>query len=549
MEPKSQIRRNNMNLKMKLSACFAVLSLIIILVLSTFSYQALQSRTLNSLNTELTTAANATQKIIGDERHDHQNKANNDYDKISQNLTSFTQASELDWVYSTVMRNGRIYYTYINQTKEEARSGHYKNWYQEEYKMVPKMLRKAFLTQQIQFEEYQGEYGRYRSIFVPFRNHQGETYVIGVDISLSEVDAMINHELKKVCITAMIVLALALVAARLIANQLVAPINTLNAVLLNIANGDWNLTQQVPVSSKDEIGAMSHSFNTFMAALRQRLMEVSQSTESVAAITTQLDHLIQAVTKRSIEQAENVGNSAAAIEELATSSQSISEVVNGANQKMTHFELHTQDTVGAINHAVTGMQNVQQETNTVAERLHQLDSRANDINSIVEVIKDIADQTNLLALNAAIEAARAGEQGRGFAVVADEVRQLSERTAKATIEIGSMINTIQTDTSGATDTMQLAVGQVDSCVQYADEANQSLNGFRTEITSVTEGMEEIAESVKEQAFAAEHLSSNVATLSSSANENRLSTQDAQQGVEELKRRATALRDVVRLFTL
>jgi len=538
-----------MNLKMKLSACFAVLSLIIILVLSTFSYQALQSRTLNSLNTELTTAANATQKIIGDERHDHQNKANNDYDKISQNLTSFTQASELDWVYSTVMRNGRIYYTYINQTKEEARSGHYKNWYQEEYKMVPKMLRKAFLTQQIQFEEYQGEYGRYRSIFVPFRNHQGETYVIGVDISLSEVDAMINHELKKVCITAMIVLALALVAARLIANQLVAPINTLNAVLLNIANGDWNLTQQVPVSSKDEIGAMSHSFNTFMAALRQRLMEVSQSTESVAAITTQLDHLIQAVTKRSIEQAENVGNSAAAIEELATSSQSISEVVNGANQKMTHFELHTQDTVGAINHAVTGMQNVQQETNTVAERLHQLDSRANDINSIVEVIKDIADQTNLLALNAAIEAARAGEQGRGFAVVADEVRQLSERTAKATIEIGSMINTIQTDTSGATDTMQLAVGQVDSCVQYADEANQSLNGFRTEITSVTEGMEEIAESVKEQAFAAEHLSSNVATLSSSANENRLSTQDAQQGVEELKRRATALRDVVRLFTL
>ncbi len=538
-----------MNLKMKLSACFAGLSLIIILVLSTFSYQALQSRTLNSLNTELTTAANATQKIIGDERHDHQNKANNDYDKISQDLTSFTQASELDWTYSTVMRNGRIYYTYINQTKEEARSGHYKNWFQEEYKIVPKMLRKAFLTQQIQFEEYQGEYGRYRSIFVPFRNHQGETYVIGVDISLSEVDAMINRELKKVCITAMIVLALALVAARLIANQLVAPINTLNAVLLNIANGDWNLTQQVPVSSKDEIGAMSHSFNTFMAALRQRLMEVSQSTESVAAITTQLDHLIQAVTKRSIEQAENVGNSAAAIEELATSSQSISEVVNGANQKMTHFELHTQDTVGAINHAVTGMQNVQQETNTVAERLHQLDSRANDINSIVEVIKDIADQTNLLALNAAIEAARAGEQGRGFAVVADEVRQLSERTAKATIEIGSMINTIQTDTSGATDTMQLAVGQVDSCVQYADEANQSLNGFRTEITSVTEGMEEIAESVKEQAFAAEHLSSNVATLSSSANENRLSTQDAQQGVEELKRRATALRDVVRLFTL
>ena len=171
------------------------------------------------------------------------------------------------------------------------------------------------------------------------------------------------------------------------------------------------------------------------------------------------------------------------------------------------------------------------------------------IKSIVEVIKDIADQTNLLALNAAIEAARSGEQGRGFAVVADEVRQLSERTAKATVEIGSMINTIQSDTSEATDTMQSAVGQVDNCVQHADQANESLNGFRTEITSVTEGMEEITESVKEQAFAAEHLSSNVAALSSSADENRLSTQEAQQGVEELKRRATELRKVVQLFTL
>ncbi|MCW8330659.1 methyl-accepting chemotaxis protein [Photobacterium sp. SDRW27] len=538
-----------MSLKTKLSVCFAGLSLLIILLLSTFSYQALQNATIDRLNTELLTAANATKKIIGDERHDHLDKANSHYEEISRDLTSFTQASDLDWAYATVMKNNRVYYTYINQTEDEARSGNYQNWYLEEYKIVPKMLRRAFTTQQIQFEEYQGEYGRYRSIFVPFRNHRGDLYVIGVDISMSEIDALLSSELKQVCVTALLVLVMVLIVARLLANQLVAPINTLNGVLLNIVNGDWNLAQQVPVTSRDEIGAMSHSFNTFMAALRQRLTEVSQSTESVATITIQLDHLVQAVTKRSVEQAENVSNSAAAIEELATSSQSISEVVSVANQKMTRFEEHTQNTVRAINHAVTGMQSVQQETNTVAEKLHQLDSRANDINSIVEVIKDIADQTNLLALNAAIEAARAGEQGRGFAVVADEVRQLSERTAKATIEIGSMINTIQCDTSGTTDTMQLAVGQVDSCVQHADQANDSLNGFRTEITSVTEGMEEIAESVKEQAFAAEHLSSNVAALSNSADENRLSTQDAQQGVEELKRRATALRDVVHLFTL
>ncbi|ELR67111.1 Methyl-accepting chemotaxis protein [Photobacterium marinum] len=538
-----------MNLKTKLSACFAVLSLSIILVLSSFSYQTLEESTLNRLDSELATAAYATKKIVGDERHDHLDKNSSDYDQISRDLTDFTTASDLDWAYTTVMKNGRVYYTYINQTEDERRSGRYQNWYLEEYKIVPKMLREAFLTEQIQFEEYQGEFGRYRSIFVPFRNHQGELYVVGVDISLNAVDAMLNSELKQVCLTAAIVLALALIGAQIFANRLVQPVNALNKVLLNIANGDWNLNQRVAVTSKDEIGAMANAFNTFMAALRERLLEVSQSTESVAAITTQLDHLVQAVTDRSVEQAENVGHSATAIEELATSSQSISEVVGNANQKMTHFEEHTQNTVAAINDAVNGMQSVQKETNSVAEKLQQLDSRAGEINSIVEVIKDIADQTNLLALNAAIEAARAGEQGRGFAVVADEVRQLSERTAKATVEIGSMINTVQSDTGSATETMQQAVEQVDNCVQHADQANESLNGFRAEITSVTEGMEEITESVKEQACASEHLSSNVAALSSSADENRLSTQDAQQGVEELKRRATALRDVVHLFTL
>ncbi|MGF1836131.1 methyl-accepting chemotaxis protein [Photobacterium sanguinicancri] len=539
----------NWTLKTKLAAVFAAMSLLITFSLSYFSYQTLKASTLAGINSELQTAAYATQQIIGADSHNQLNKDHNNYDDISRQLTQFTQGSELDWAYSTVMKNGRIYYTYINHSTDEARNGHYKNWYLEEYQIVPTMLREAFRTQRIQFEEYQGEFGRYRSIFIPMLNNNGETYVIGVDLALKEVDELLNKELKQVCLTAMIILALSLLAARFIATRIVAPINALNGVLLNIANGDWDLTKQVPVTSQDEIGMMSASFNTFMAALRERLLEVSQTTDNVAAISTQLDLLVQAVTERSVEQAENVGNSAAAIEELATSSQSISTVVGEANQKMNSFEQHTQNTVGAINQAVTGMQNVQHETNTVAEKLHQLDSRANDINSIVEVIKDIADQTNLLALNAAIEAARAGDQGRGFAVVADEVRQLSERTAKATIEIGSMITTIQSDTSSTTNTMQQAVGQVDSCVQHADQANESLNGFRTEIISVTEGMEEIAESVKEQAFAAEHLSSNVAALSNSANENRLSTQEAQQGVEELKRRTGTLRDVVQLFTL
>lgn len=538
-----------MPLKHKLTACFAALSLIIILLLSTLSYQALRDATLQRLSAELVTAANAAQKIIGPRAHDqiHRTTPEN-YAEISTYLAEFVTASKLDWVYSTVMVNGQINYTYINQTPEEMRQGRYDSWYMEEYKIVPKMLRVAFSTGQVQYEDYQGEYGRFRSIFLPFHNQQGKQYVIGVDISLSAIDAILNQALTQTALVGLFVMILVLVAARLIANPIVAPINALHNVLSDIANGNWDLNRHVQVTTKDEIGKMSDAFNTFMAALRGRIIDVNHSTDSVAAITAQLDPLVIAITQRSIDQAENVGSSAAAIEELATGTHNISEVVTNASQQMAQFEHHTHTTVTAINDAVSGMQTVQYEANTMAEKLQQLDSKASEINTIIEVIKGIADQTNLLALNAAIEAARAGEQGRGFAVVADEVRQLSERTGKATIEIGSMINAIQHDTSDATVTMQQAVSQIDTCVQHAELANTSLSGFSNEIKTMTDGMDEITESVREQAYAAEHLSSNVAALSSSADDNRRSTEEAQQGIEELKRRSTSLRDVVQLFS-
>lgn len=538
-----------MNLKNKLSACFAGLSLIIILLLSFLSYNALKEATLAGLNDELMTATNATYHIIGDTTHDRlDTTAADDYDTISRRLADFIQAADLDWTYATVQRGNRIYYTYINQTKEELQRGQYQNWYLQEYKVVPKQLQEAFNTNRIQFEDYQGEYGQYRSIFVPFHNDKGERYVIGVDISLSEINQILNDALKQTGVVGLLVLLAALVAARVIASPIVAPVNALYEVLADIANGNWNLNHRVPVTTQDELGKMSEGFNTFMAALRNRIQEVSQSTESVAAITAQLDPLIAAVTQRSMAQAENVGNSATAIEELATSTQSISGVVVQANQQMSHIETQTHTTVDAINEAVAGMQQVQCETNELADKLKQLDGRAGEINSILDVIKGIADQTNLLALNAAIEAARAGEQGRGFAVVADEVRQLSERTAKATVEISTMITAIQHDTSDATETMQFAVTQVDTCVQHAEQANTTLCEFRNEITQITQGMDEITESVREQAYAAEHLSSNVADLSTSADENRRSTEEAKQGVEELHRRSSSLRDVVQLFS-
>ncbi|KDM92193.1 methyl-accepting chemotaxis protein [Photobacterium galatheae] len=539
----------NWNLKTKLSMLFTAIALIIIAALSAISYHTLVNSAMNSIDTELNTAAHAVEQLIGDLPNDEKGRNDALYDDISSHLTHFTQGAKLEWAYSTVRRNGLVYYTYINRSTDEWKRGQYKNWYLERYDEVPDMLNEAFRTEKKQYQSYQGEFGRYRSVFVPFRDNKGEVHVIGIDVKLTDIDEVKADTLKKTFVVAAVFLVLAVIVGRMIANLIVTPINGLNEVLRSLANGNWDLNQRVKVRSQDEIGEMSDSFNIFMAALRNRMLEVQQSSDSVAATSAQLDMLIRAVADRSMNQSEHVGSSATAIEELAASAQSITEIVDNANQQMGQFEMLTQTTVEAIEHAVRGMQSVQQETNTVAGKLQQLDSRAGEINSIVEVIKDIADQTNLLALNAAIEAARAGTQGRGFAVVADEVRQLSERTAKATVEISTMISSIQTDTSDTTQTMQTAVERVDNSVQHADQANASLSSFNQEISAVSSGMEEIAGSVKEQAHASDHLSRNVASLSDSAEENRLSTMEAQQGVDELKRRADVLRQVVNQFTL
>jgi methyl-accepting chemotaxis protein/methyl-accepting chemotaxis protein-2 (aspartate sensor receptor) len=258
---------------------------------------------------------------------------------------------------------------------------------------------------------------------------------------------------------------------------------------------------------------------------------------------------VSGVSQRSGKQAEDVRSSAAAVEELAVSIAHVSEIAEDATQLRSSFETQTQSTVQYIQNAVEGMQSVQSDVTKLAGRLDQLDARASEINMIVGVIKDIADQTNLLALNAAIEAARAGEQGRGFAVVADEVRKLSERTASATVEIGTMIGSVQQDSSSATSGMREAVKRVDASVHHAGEAQQTLQGFTIQIQGVVRGMSDISSAVREQANASQHLAAGVESVSNSAEDNRIAASEAQQGVVSLLGRAQTLRGVVGQFTL
>ncbi|ELR63809.1 methyl-accepting chemotaxis sensory transducer [Photobacterium marinum] len=487
--------------------------------------------------------------IIGESTHNVLSEQTNNYDKISRRISSYVEKSNIDWAYSTVQKNGKIYYTYINQTEDELRTGAYKNWYLEEYKVVPKGLTKAFITRQVQFEEYQGEYGLWRSVFVPFRNANGEYYVIGVDVALSDIEALQDEVIVHVIGFAAVLLSITLLVTYYIAVKTVKPINYLNFVLKEFADGDWNLTRNLKVTNTDEVGIITRSFNVFISSLRSRMHDINDGSQSIKEVTANLDSIFDGISKRSVDQAENVRSSATAIEELAASIQSVSMIANDINDQVKRFEQQTQETVTTVDQAVSGMEDVQTGVINLASNLEHLDKSTNEINSIVSVIKEIADQTNLLALNAAIEAARAGQHGRGFAVVADEVRKLSERTSVATVEIETMLDNIRTDTNKTTSNMQSSVELVNESTSHANSARGSLVTFSEEIIALLNSMEQISESMKEQSEAAQHLSGNVSSLSMSADENHLATRNSEVELEELKKRSENLHTVVEQFKI
>jgi len=200
-----------------------------------------------------------------------------------------------------------------------------------------------------------------------------------------------------------------------------------------------------------------------------------------------------------------------------------------------------------VNETIHGMQTIAQVVRESADSIGKLAKSADQIGNIIGVINDVADQTNLLALNAAIEAARAGEHGRGFAVVADEVRKLAERTGKATGEITDMIKGIQNETNEAVQSMESGIQEVDKGRELADQAGNSLNEIVTMTQRVMDMIQQIATASEEQSTAAEQISKNIENISSVTKETATGAEQSAAAAEELNRQAEGLQQMVARF--
>ncbi len=314
-----------------------------------------------------------------------------------------------------------------------------------------------------------------------------------------------------------------------------------------IAQG--NLSKRIEVVGGGESQQLLAALASMQASLRSMICEASQMAAAVAEAASGLARSSEQISRGSQAQTEESSAAAAAVEEITVTIGQVADSAESATRLAQSASAAAQDGKSRVERVSEDINAAASTSRSSAQLVGRLTERTDQIGSIVGVIRDVADQTNLLALNAAIEAARAGEQGRGFAVVADEVRKLAERTAKATAEIVDMIESIRVGTGDVVATMSDSAQKVDESVQSAAQAACVLEDIDRQARAARDGVDSIAHLSREQKLATERIAQNVERIARMVEANSHASEEANAAAHELSQRARSLQQTVNHFRL
>ncbi|MBF0518212.1 MAG: methyl-accepting chemotaxis protein [Nitrospirae bacterium] len=342
-------------------------------------------------------------------------------------------------------------------------------------------------------------------------------------------------------------LLLVIVSLLLLTKGIAVPLHEGLLLAEAISNGDLSLT--VHQKGKDEVGILMRALEKMRLMLSDNITMISTSASQLASASQELSQTVQKMSYSIKDQSDKTSQVATASTEM---SQTVTDVARNATSiSASALETSTiaKDGAGVVTHTVSEVEGIAKTVSESAQLITSLGDRSRQIGEIVSVIKDIADQTNLLALNAAIEAARAGEQGRGFAVVADEVRKLAERTSKATTEIGDMITAIQRETNQVVTTMNEGSQRVVNGVELVNKAGDSLKSIVESVDGLQSMVHQIASATEEMSQVSEQITNDIEIIANVSRDTTLSATQIGEASDDLAKLSNELKSVTSRFVV
>jgi len=372
-------------------------------------------------------------------------------------------------------------------------------------------------------------------------------WIVGSGTYIDDIDATFSSQ-RNTLITEAVITTIAIIFfSYIIGRSIIVPTLAASDLMKDIAQGEGDLTRTLDNKGSDEVSRLAHYFNEFTKKMRVSLSDVSENSDQVLEHAESVANASQGAQSLTQNQNDITAQVATAMEQMTSQIRDVSNNANSAEQAANDARVNTTAGKDIVSNTIVQMQSLSSNIDEVSQVIASLASESDNIGSVLDVIRGIAEQTNLLALNAAIEAARAGEQGRGFAVVADEVRTLANRTEQSTNEIQKMIQKLQSGAQEAVSAVKISQNISSQAVEQTSKADDSLSEIDRLMEVISEMNTQIARATEQQTQAADEVNLRINDLAGMTDESLATSEQLSEASLQLKSSSNNMSEVVGRF--